>query len=149
MHRPMLRPARRRRVRGAGLIGAAVGVLVAAGCGSRPPDVVVILVDTLRADRLGAYGGPPGLTPFLDGLAASGVVFRNAYSTTSWTNPAIASLFTSRYPSQHRVVRFDSALPADEGTLAETLAARRHRRLGGGGHVRLTGHLGLGHGGAL
>jgi arylsulfatase A-like enzyme len=121
-------------------------MLALAGCRRASPDVIVVLADTLRADRLGAYGGPPGLTPFLDRLAASGVVFTNAYSTTSWTNPAVASLFTSRYPSQHHVARFDSRLADDEVTLAERLAAHGYRRVGMVGNFRLTEALGFAQG---
>jgi len=117
-----------------------------AGCSRRPPDVVLIVVDTLRADRLGPWGGPPGLTPFMDSLAASGVVFRSAYSTTSWTNPAVASLFTSRYPSQHQVTRFDSRLADDEVTLAERLGAAGWRRVGMLATFRLVAPLGFAQG---
>jgi arylsulfatase A-like enzyme len=143
-------PTPRRRGRGSrrhgSLLVAALALFLAAGCRHRHPDVILIVVDTLRADRVGSSGGPPGLTPFLDELAASGVVFRTAYSTTSWTNPAIASLFTSRYPSQHHVVRFDSRLPADEVTLAERFAAEHYRRVGVVGNFRLTEDLGFGQG---
>ena len=64
----------------------------------------MIVGDTLRADRLGSYGNTRGLTPFIDSLAARGYVFRNAYAACSWTNPSVASVFTSRYPSQHGVI---------------------------------------------
>jgi arylsulfatase A-like enzyme len=127
-------------------VAAALLVVSAMGCSRRPPDVLLIVVDTLRADRLGPWGGPPGLTPFMDSLAASGVVFTNAYSTSSWTNPAIASLFTSRYPSQHHVTRFDSKLAGDEITLAERLASGGWRRVGVLGNFRLTAALGFGQG---
>ena len=83
------------------------------------PDVVVILVDTLRVDRLGCYGSSRGLTPAIDALAARGVAFRNAYAASSWTKPSIASLFTSRYPHDHGVAHPDSLLANDEQTLAE------------------------------
>src|SRR5262249_61458194 len=66
------------------------------------PDVVVILVDTLRVDRLGCYGSSRSLTPAIDALAARGVVFRNAYAASSWTKPSLAALFTSRLPPHHR-----------------------------------------------
>jgi arylsulfatase A-like enzyme len=121
-------------------------VLWTGGCSRRPPDVLLIVVDTLRADRLGPWGGPPGLTPFMDALAASGVVFTNAYSTSSWTNPAVASLFTSRYPSQHHVSQFDSRLADDEVTLAERLGAGGWRRVGMVANFRLLGQLGFGQG---
>ncbi|MDX2168151.1 MAG: sulfatase [Deltaproteobacteria bacterium] len=97
-----------------------------AGCAAPPPrpNVLVVLVDTLRPDRLGAYGNQRQLTPFLDELAARSTVFGNAYAQSSWTNPSVASLFTSRYQSQHRVTSFGSVLAADEQTLAEVL--RQH-----------------------
>jgi arylsulfatase A-like enzyme len=129
-----------------GLLTAVLVLLGAAACGPRPPDVLLIVVDTLRADRLGPWGGPPGLTPFMDRLAASGVVFTNAYSTSSWTNPAVASLFTSRYPSQHHVSRFDSKLADGEVTLAERLGTGGWRRVGILGNFRLTAALGFGRG---
>lgn len=83
--------------------------------------MVVILADTLRADRLGAYGNTRGLTPFLDGLAARGVVFEHAFAQSSWTNPSVASLFTSRFQSQHGIVTFASVLPPSAPTLASAL----------------------------
>lgn len=68
------------------------------------PDVVLVVIDTLRKDHLPAYGYPRDTAPFLTRLAARGVVFDNAYSTAPWTAPATASLFTGRYPFQHGVV---------------------------------------------
>lgn len=71
---------------------------------NRPPDIVVIVIDTLRADHLPFYGYSQKTAPFLSALAAAGVVFERTYSTSSWTAPATASLFTSVYPRQHGVV---------------------------------------------
>src|SRR5437867_8536074 len=68
---------------------------------TRPPNILLVVIDTLRADRLGSYGNRRGLSPFLDGLAARGTHFSHAYAASSWTNPSVASMFTSRYPSQH------------------------------------------------
>jgi arylsulfatase A-like enzyme len=103
------------------LLVACLGCAV--GCKSQtpPPNVVVIVIDTLRADRLGCYGNQLGLTPFLDDLAKQGVVFANAYAPSSWTSPSVASLFTSRYASQHQVTWSDSKLSEAEITLAEKL----------------------------
>ena len=81
----------------------------------------MLVGDTLRADRLGSYGSARNLSPFLDSLARRSAVFRNAYATSSWTNPSVASLFTSRYPSQHGVISFESVLSQEEVTLAEAL----------------------------
>jgi arylsulfatase A-like enzyme len=109
-------------------LGCILLVLGALSCGkSAPPNVVLVLVDTLRADRLGAYGDQRGLTPFLDELSSRGTVFTNAYAPSSWTIPSVASLFTSRYPSQHNATNFKAVLSDDEVTLAEKLAARDYR----------------------
>jgi arylsulfatase A-like enzyme len=97
---------------------AVVGSLAACR-GPEPLDVVIVVIDTLRADRLGAYGNPDGLTPNLDGLAARGVVFEHAYAQSSWTNPSVASLLTSRYQSQHGVTNVLTILQASESTLSE------------------------------
>ena len=65
------------------------------------PNILLISIDTLRADRLGAYGYPAAQTPNLDRLAAEGVLFERAYSHSSWTRPGFGSLMTSLYPSEH------------------------------------------------
>lgn len=82
-------------------------VLAASGLGCQErskPDLVVILVDTLRRDHLSFHGYERPTAPFLAELAGRGSVFENAYSTTSWTAPATAALFTSLYPVQHGLV---------------------------------------------
>lgn len=63
-----------------------------------PPNVVLVLIDTLRADRLGCYGNQRELTPNLDALAADGVLFENAVAPSPWTQPSVAALFTGKYP---------------------------------------------------
>jgi arylsulfatase A-like enzyme len=63
------------------------------------PNVLVILIDTLRRDALGSYGGGP--SPNLDSLAAGGVRFDRAWATGSWTHPSTASLLTGWLPSAH------------------------------------------------
>ncbi len=68
------------------------------------PDVVLVLIDTLRKDHLPAYGYARDTAPFLTRLAKKSVVFENAYTTAPWTAPATASLFSGRYPFQHGVV---------------------------------------------
>lgn len=66
------------------------------------PNVLVLSIDTLRADRLGCYGYDRGTTPNLDKLAAQGVLFERAYSSAPWTLPSYASLFTALLPADHR-----------------------------------------------
>ncbi|MEO8605510.1 MAG: sulfatase-like hydrolase/transferase [bacterium] len=111
-----------------------------------PPDIVVIVVDTLRADRLGAYGNARGLTPFLDQFARRATRFTNAYAASSWTVPSVASLFTARYPSQHLVNTFDTKLVDSEVTLAERLTAQGYATGGVTANLRLTAPLGFGQG---
>jgi arylsulfatase A-like enzyme len=110
------------------------------------PNVILIVIDTLRADRLGVYGNGRGLTPFLDELAGRGVVFKNAYATSSWTVPSVSSLFTSRFPSQHHMDTYDSKLPDGEVTLAEVLAAADYTTGGVQANFRLNRQLGYAQG---
>ncbi len=67
------------------------------------PNVVVIVVDTLRADRLSFYGCEQENAPFLSELAAESVVFEEAWAASSWTAPSTASIFTGLYPDRHGV----------------------------------------------
>ncbi len=101
--------------------------LTAAGTGCSPPAprlFVLITVDTLRADYLGAYGSDRGLTPNLDALADESVVFTAAYSATSLTLPSISALLTGRYPEELGLINNESAVPADVPSLAASL--RQH-----------------------
>jgi arylsulfatase A-like enzyme len=104
--------------------------------GSRP-NVVLILIDTMRADHLPFHGYERPTAPFLTRLASEGVVFDRAWSTSSWTAPATASLFTSLYPEQHGVTRrVDSAtgrvnrVPESAETIAEAFRAAGYHTLG-------------------
>jgi len=85
-----------------------VTTLFFAGCGAggerERANVLVVLVDTLRADRLPFYGHAADTAPFLTSWAARSVVFERAWATSSWTAPAVASVFTGVYPDQHGVV---------------------------------------------
>jgi len=89
-------------------------------------DVVLIVVDTLRADFVGAYGGEVA-TPNIDALAERGVLFRNAYSHIPITGPSHASLFTSLLPVDHGVHNNAQILGRDADFLPAVLAAQgRH-----------------------
>ena len=88
-----------------------------------PPNLLLVTVDTLRADRLDCYGGSPGVGSALCGLADRGVRYVWAFSPAPSTAPAIASILTSRYPSQHGVSQFAVTRLGDEAvTLTEALA---------------------------
>lgn len=90
------------------------------------PNIIFLMLDTLRADRLGAYGWERARTPHLDQLAATGVRFSDAMSAASWTLPAHASLFTSSYASQHGLVRGER-LSESMRTVAEVLRSSGYR----------------------
>ncbi len=108
-----------------------------AASAGRPPNVVVYVIDTLRADHLGCHGYPRPTTPRIDGFAQSAVRFTHAVAQSSWTLPAVGSILTGRTPPAHGAVDPDHGLRADVATLAELL--------GGGGYVTaafVTNYLG-------
>jgi arylsulfatase A-like enzyme len=84
-----------------------------------PPNVLLIAVDTLRADRLSAYGYGRPTSPRLAALARDGVTFDQAISPSNWTSPGFASLFTGLMPSEHQVIHRARAISPDVRTLAE------------------------------
>ncbi|MEL6344917.1 MAG: sulfatase [Myxococcota bacterium] len=111
---------------------ALFGLWLTAGCSWRPddrPDIVLVVIDTLRADHLGVYGHPRPTSPNLDQMAREGVWFSQAYAQSGWTLASFASLFTGQLPHQHRVGRdpLDAtkygSVPAEVTTLAESLQA--------------------------
>src|SRR5262245_50608733 len=94
----------------------------------RPLDVVLITLDTTRADKLGAYGGDPAVSPSLDGLARRGVLFRHAIAHVPLTLPSHTSLLTGLLPPRHGV-RDNSGfvLSGEVPTLAEQFARAGYR----------------------
>ncbi|NNL66168.1 MAG: sulfatase, partial [Myxococcales bacterium] len=124
------------------LAGALSGVLLAAGLllrrapsddgvpgvpsrpAGRPPNVVVYLVDTLRADHLGVYGYERPTSPVLDRWAAQSVVFDRAYAPSSWTRPSVVSLLSGLDPIRHGVEDRLDVIPDDVRLLSEQLRSR-------------------------
>jgi arylsulfatase A-like enzyme len=112
-----------------------VAALLLPSCGGgdepvRPPNVVLITLDTVRRDHIGCYGYQRPTSARLDALAATATRFTRAVATSSWTVPTHASLFTGRFPFEHGAHAFEvpkgtvnnvNPLPADEVTLAELL----------------------------
>lgn len=93
---------------------------LACGRGEPPPDVLLVTIDTLRADRLGAYGDPEAKTPALDRLASRGARFERVSAVTPITLPSHATILTGRYPAAHGVRNNATfVLPPEETTLAE------------------------------
>jgi arylsulfatase len=101
-----------------------IGPLAKGAPGARPAerarrDVILFLADTFRADNLAAYGGRGELAPFLNGLAERSRVFTHAWSTSTFTLPAHASVFTGLFPRQAGIVDSRSAISRELQTLAE------------------------------
>ena len=99
-----------------------------------PPNVILICLDTVRADHLGCYGyDARPTTPTLDALARRSTVFRDASATAGWTKPSVPSFLTGTYPAQHGVYlgsskdeagRHSDVLPEEATTLAEVFRDR-------------------------
>ncbi len=93
----------------------------------RPPNIVVYLVDTLRADHLATYGYPRPTSPKLDALSAESVVFEHAVAQSGWTRTSVASILTGLQPRAHSVLDRDDALSADAVTLPAILGDRGYQ----------------------
>ncbi|HIK43973.1 MAG TPA: sulfatase [Leptolyngbyaceae cyanobacterium M65_K2018_010] len=87
------------------------------------PDILFLVLDTQRADRLSCYGYNQPTSPHLDAIAAQATRFSQAVAAAQWTVPSHASMFTGLYPSEHTMVQSYSVLPSHRPTLAERLAA--------------------------
>lgn len=110
---------------------ASVALLACSGseAGSQPRNVVLVCIDTLRADHLGAYGYDRNpTTPNLDRLAESSMLFEDVWATSGWTKPSVPSFLTGTLPCQHgvyegsaraRIGAVTDVLPEDLETLAE------------------------------
>lgn len=99
------------------------------------PDIIFIVLDTQRADRLGCYGhagreSGDSITPNLDRFAAAGTLFEQAVSPAQWTIPSHGSMFTGLYPTAHQLIQSDRTLGPDRPHLAEVLSAAGYRTIG-------------------
>jgi choline-sulfatase len=128
----------------------ALGSLALAGpaCGpsghtERPRNLLIVCVDTLRTDLLGAYGDPGGLSPRLDALARESVVFEQVHSAASWTLPSVAATFTSQVPSTTGLWTFESRLGEGFETLAERFREAGYTTHGIASHVFFQERYGL------
>jgi arylsulfatase A-like enzyme len=87
------------------------------------PNVLLVTLDTLRADHVSSYGYKRTTTPNIDRIAREGVLFENAFANSSWTLPAHASVFTGRLPYEHKADWWEP-LTSKYPTIAEALTAR-------------------------
>ncbi len=142
---------------GALLVVSLVAQALTPGCHSTPtfplrtahgalPNVLLITVDSLRPDHLGAYGFPVATSPAIDRLAARGVRITEAITTAPDTAPAIASLLTGLYQYRSKVLFDGGSLPANVATLAERLGAAGYRTAGFVGTDLLSTARGFGRG---
>ncbi|MFQ5708457.1 MAG: sulfatase-like hydrolase/transferase [bacterium] len=121
-----------------------------------PFNIIVILIDALRADHLGCYGYSRQTSPNIDELAKAGVIFKQAISQSTFTKSSIASLFTGKYPYHHQVYwgnKQDSknnitsdVLSEDEMTLAEALLHQKYITSAWVNNVHLKSHMGFSQG---
>ena len=94
------------------------------------PNIVFIVLDTHRVDRLGCYGYSRGTSPNLDKFASEATLFENAISPAQWTIPSHASMFSGEFPSTHLTLQASSMLSGDFTTLAEHLKEEGYNTTG-------------------
>jgi arylsulfatase A-like enzyme len=111
-----------------------------------PPDVVLIVMDTVRPDRLSLYGHDRPTSPRLEALATESRTFDQARSTSTWTSPAHASMFTGLYPGAHGTTQESWTLPDSLSTLAEILGERGYTTAAVSGNPMLTEERGFAQG---
>jgi arylsulfatase A-like enzyme len=134
---------------GAALVPAACSREASATYSGAPANVVLIVVDTLRADALGAYGAARPTSPNLDALASRSLVFERSFATAPWTLPSVASLFTGTYPSLHGQTESEGPLARlsdDLVTMAEVMRASGYDTAAFSAHPWVSPEFGLGQG---
>lgn len=127
----------------ASLVGCFGNSALSPGSADGPRHVLLITVDTLRADHLGVYGHPDDISPSIDALANRGVTYREAHAPASWTLASLASVMTSTPSSVHGCWDFTSSLADEALTLAEVLGASGYRTSAVVNHVFLGPKYGL------
>ncbi|MBL8863317.1 MAG: sulfatase [Planctomycetes bacterium] len=127
------------------VIAAAAALVCGAGCAPQPqrPNVLLITIDTLRADHLGCYGYQRPTSPRIDAFAAGAVVFENAHSSSSWTLPSLASIHTSLYSTTHGCWKIYSRLEPEFTTTAEILRDAGYDTAMVACHIFLSAQYGL------
>jgi arylsulfatase A-like enzyme len=113
--------------------------------GSRP-NVLLIVLDTVRADHLSTYGYQQPTSPALDEFAKQAIRFENFFSTSIWTLPSHASLFTGLFPIRHGATQEFKWLGAQSITLAEILGNAGYRTFGASANPNASGRVNLAQG---
>ena len=143
----------------AGAVSVTVLLALSAGCGEvggpDRPNVILVTLDAVRADHLSCYGYHRNTSPFLDEFARRGCLFGNCRAASSWTVPAVASVFTSLYPATHGVrngiveeneVLNQEVLEDSFVTLAEALRAEGYATFGVSSNLHISRESGMGQG---
>ena len=94
------------------------------------PDIIFIVLDTHRADRLGCYGNKRPLSPNIDQFAANATLFEHAVAPAQWTIPSHAAMFSGQYPTVHQVTQSSHALSPDLPHVAEVLQTAGYQTVG-------------------
>ena len=122
-------------------------LLCVTGCGKgekekkkEQPNIILISLDTLRADHLRCYGYDREISPAIDSMAAKGVLFEKVYAQSNWTLPSHVSIFSSLYPSTHGVLEKTSKIPEKTILLPQILKKEGYRTVSfnAGGFVSAT-----------
>jgi arylsulfatase A-like enzyme len=112
----------------------------------RRPDVYLVIMDALRADRLSFYGAERQLAPTWEQFGREGVVFRDAFTVSSWTKPAVASVFTGVYPGAHGANARFYGIPEGAVTLAEVMRRGGYRTVAVSGNPNVNRGAGMARG---
>ena len=110
------------------------------------PNIILVVIDTLRADHLQSYGYVRETAPRFAGLAKQGVLFERVIAASSWTKPSMVSLMTSLAPDRHGVRRGTDVMPESLPTLAEALRHGGYRTIGINANPWLIERFGLARG---
>jgi arylsulfatase A-like enzyme len=129
---------------GSSCFGAAVAIAIAGCAQPAPAGFLLYVIDTLRADALGCYGGPA--SPNVDALAAEATLYENAWASSSWTRPSMASLFSGLSAREHGVEGRGGVLSAELASLPARLREAGYRTAFITSNPNAGGAFGFGHG---
>ncbi|MBD3273441.1 sulfatase-like hydrolase/transferase [Candidatus Dependentiae bacterium] len=97
---------------------------------NRKPNIILIVIDSLRADKLSCYGYHKSTSPNIDKISEKSILFKNAFASAPWTLPSHTSLFTGKFPLKHGVDNINNFLDNKNITLAETLSGIGYDTIG-------------------
>ena len=112
-------------------LAAIVALRATTGCGGDDrPSVVLVSIDTRRADHAGIYGYERATSPVMDDLGRHGITFKRVISQSSWTKSSMASLWTATNPTKNGILRYNHTLPSEVVFPAEIFQAAGFRTAG-------------------